>query len=79
MPQEPAAGEAPGCAEAGVLGILPGIIGTLQANEALKIVLGAGQVLLDELLMVDALNLAFHKMKVPANPRCTDCGSQPPG
>lgn len=79
MPSEPAAGEAPGCAEAGVLGILPGIVGSFQANEALKLALGIGQVLIGELLMIDALNLEFRTMKVPANPACDCCGLQAPG
>jgi molybdopterin/thiamine biosynthesis adenylyltransferase/rhodanese-related sulfurtransferase len=74
MPQEPAAGEAPGCAEAGVLGILPGIIGTFQANEALKLALEIGQPLIGSLLMIDALNMEFRKMRVPANPDCPSCG-----
>jgi molybdopterin/thiamine biosynthesis adenylyltransferase len=75
MPQEPAAGEAPGCAEAGVLGILPGIIGTLQANEALKLALEIGQPLIGSLLMIDALNMEFRKMRVAANPDCPCCGA----
>jgi molybdopterin/thiamine biosynthesis adenylyltransferase/rhodanese-related sulfurtransferase len=75
VPREPATGEAPGCAEAGVLGILPGIVGTLQANEALKLALGIGKVLNGELLIVDALNMEFRKMKVAANPTCSSCGS----
>jgi molybdopterin/thiamine biosynthesis adenylyltransferase/rhodanese-related sulfurtransferase len=79
MPLEPAAGEAPGCAEAGVLGILPGIIGTLQANEALKLILGIGQSLIGELLMVDALNMEFRKMRIPVNPSCESCGLKSPG
>jgi len=79
MPQEPAAGEAPGCAEAGVLGVLPGIVGTLQANEALKLALGIGRPLLGELLMIDALNMDFRKMRIPADPLCACCGSESPG
>jgi len=75
MPQEPAAGEAPGCAQAGVLGVLPGIIGTLQANEALKLALDIGQPLIGSLLMIDALNMEFRKMRIPANPACPSCGS----
>ena len=74
MPREPAAGEAPGCAQAGVLGVLPGIIGTLQANEALKLALGIGQPLIGSLLMIDALNMEFRKMRIPANPNCPSCG-----
>jgi molybdopterin/thiamine biosynthesis adenylyltransferase/rhodanese-related sulfurtransferase len=74
MPREPAAGEAPGCAQAGVLGVLPGIIGTLQANEALKLALDIGQPLIGSLLMIDALNMEFRKMRIPANPKCPSCG-----
>ena len=73
MPREPAAGEAPGCAEAGVLGVLPGIIGTLQANEALKLALGIGQPLIGSLLMIDALNMEFRKMRIPPDPQCPSC------
>ena len=73
MPREPAPGEAPGCAEAGVLGVLPGIIGTLQANEALKLALGIGQPLIGSLLMVDALNMEFRKMRIPPDPQCPSC------
>ena len=64
----------PGCAEAGVLGTLPGIVGTFQANEALKLVLEIGQPLIGSLLMIDALNMEFRKMRVPANPDCPSCG-----
>ena len=63
----------------GCAGVLPGIVGTLQASEALKLALGIGQVLIGELLMVDALNMEFRKMKLPADPACSSCGSQPPG
>lgn len=79
VPATPAAGETPGCAEAGVLGILPGIVGTLQASEALKLALGIGKALIGELLVIDALNMDFRKMKIPANPACPSCGSKPPG
>ena len=75
MPREPAAGEAPGCAQAGVLGVLPGIIGSLQANEALKLALDIGQPLIGSLLMIDAMNMEFRKMRIPANPDCPACGS----
>lgn len=74
MPQAPADGDAPGCAQAGVLGILPGIVGTLQANEALKLALEIGQPLVGELLMIDALNMDFRKMRIPVNPSCASCG-----
>jgi molybdopterin/thiamine biosynthesis adenylyltransferase/rhodanese-related sulfurtransferase len=74
VPQEPAARDAPGCAQAGVLGVLPGIVGTLQANEALKLALEIGQPLIGSLLMIDALNMEFRKMRVPADPECESCG-----
>jgi len=73
VPQEPPAGDAPGCAEAGVLGVMPGIVGTLQANEALKLALGIGLPLIGRLLMIDALNTEFRKMRIPANPDCPVC------
>jgi molybdopterin/thiamine biosynthesis adenylyltransferase/rhodanese-related sulfurtransferase len=67
----------PNCAEGGVLGVLPGIIGTLQAAEALKIVLDIGETLHRRLLLVDALTMQFSTFTVPHNPHCTLCGSQP--
>lgn len=73
MPREPAPGEAPSCAQAGVLGIVPGIVGTLQATEALKLLLGAGQPLLGRLLMVDALTMEFRTMRIPRRADCPDC------
>ena len=78
MPKEPSPGDAPGCSEAGVLGIMPGIIGTLQAAEALKLVMGIGQPLIGKLLMIDSLNMEFRKMGVKANPLCSSCGSKGP-
>lgn len=78
MPREPSAGAAPGCAEAGVLGIMPGIVGTLQAAEALKLALGIGQPLVGKLLMIDSLNMEFRKTGVTANPACSSCGSKAP-
>ena len=78
FPQEPAEADVPGCAQAGVLGVLPGIVGTLQANEVLKLVLGLGQALTGDLLMVDALNMEFRKTRLPANPNCPSCGLQGP-
>ncbi len=73
MPLEPGPGDAPACSEAGVVGIMPGIIGTLQANEALKLVMGIGQPLIGSLLLIDALNMDFRRMRIPANPRCPSC------
>jgi molybdopterin/thiamine biosynthesis adenylyltransferase/rhodanese-related sulfurtransferase len=73
VPQEPDARDAPGCAQAGVLGVLPGIVGTLQANEALKLALEIGQPLIGQLLMIDALNMEFRKTRIQANPECPSC------
>lgn len=78
FPREPSAADAPACAEAGVFGVLPGIIGTLQATEALKLALGMGQPLTGRLLMVDALNLEFRRTGIPVVPGCPSCGSQGP-
>jgi molybdopterin/thiamine biosynthesis adenylyltransferase/rhodanese-related sulfurtransferase len=64
---------APSCAEAGVLGVLPGIVGLLQANEALKIILGAGEPLVGRLLTFDALTTQFHTLKLRRDPKCPVC------
>jgi adenylyltransferase/sulfurtransferase len=68
--EPPAEGSVPNCAEAGVIGVLPGTIGTLQATEAIKIVLGIGQPLTGQLLTYDALNLSFEKFKFAKDPDC---------
>lgn len=65
--------EAPNCAEAGVLGVLPGLIGLLQANEALKLLLGIGRVLDGRVLSVDALQMGFREIGVPPDPECAVC------
>lgn len=75
FPQAPAAADAPSCSEAGVLGVLPGITGTLQASEALKLILNIGRPLTDRLLMFDALNLEFRQTKLKTRPNCLACGS----
>src|SRR5262249_48703554 len=72
-PQPPPADLAPSCAEAGVLGVLPGIIGLLQANEALKLVLGVGQPLVGRLLQFDGLGTRFLEMKLRRDPNCPVC------
>jgi molybdopterin/thiamine biosynthesis adenylyltransferase/rhodanese-related sulfurtransferase len=68
---------APSCAEAGVLGVLPGIIGSLQANEALKILLGIGESLVGRFLLFDALDTAFREVKLRRDPNCPACGENP--
>ena len=77
FPQAPAAQDAPSCAEAGVLGVLPGITGTLQACEALKLVLGIGQPLTGRLLMFDALNMDFRQATLKSRP-VSDSTASPP-
>jgi molybdopterin/thiamine biosynthesis adenylyltransferase len=66
---------APNCTEAGVLGVAPGIIGIMQATEALKFLLGIGESLKDRLLHVDLLSLRFHETKMLADPECVTCGT----
>jgi len=73
LPKPPAAADTPSCAEAGVLGVLPGIVGTLQASEALKLALGIGQPLIGRLLMLDALNLEFREARIASDPACAVC------
>lgn len=76
-PQPPAPGVVPSCAEGGVLGVLPGIIGTIQAIEAIKIMLGKGNTLSGRLLLFDALGMTFREMKVRRYPDCPVCGEHP--
>ncbi len=75
--EPPPPGLVPSCQEAGVLGVLPGVIGGLQATEVLKLILGRGQVLSGELLIYNALRTTFRKVKVPKNPSCPLCGKNP--
>jgi molybdopterin/thiamine biosynthesis adenylyltransferase/rhodanese-related sulfurtransferase len=77
FPEPPPAGMAPSCGEAGVLGVLPGVMGILQATEALKLVLGLGQPLVGRLLVFDALAMSFFELKVRRNPDCPICGHLP--
>jgi sulfur-carrier protein adenylyltransferase/sulfurtransferase len=67
----------PSCAEAGVLGVLPGIIGSLQAAEAIKLITGIGEPLIGRMLMFDALSTTFRSLRLPKNPNCKMCGSDP--
>jgi molybdopterin/thiamine biosynthesis adenylyltransferase/rhodanese-related sulfurtransferase len=76
FPKAPSEAEAPNCAVAGVLGVMPGIIGTLQACEALKLILGIGQPLIGRLLMIDALNMEFREARIRRDPSCPVCSSR---
>jgi adenylyltransferase/sulfurtransferase len=76
-PPDPDSDLAPNCAEAGVLGVLPGIIGTIQAVEAIKLILGIGDSLLGRMLIFDALDMTFRVVKMPRDPKCPVCGEHP--
>ena len=76
-PEPPPAGLVPNCQEAGVLGVLAGTIGVLQANEAIKEILGLGETLADRLLLYDALDMTFRKVGRPKSPDCPLCGPDP--
>jgi adenylyltransferase/sulfurtransferase len=76
-PDPPPPGEVPSCAEAGVLGVLPGIVGSMQAVEAIKLILGIGEPLVGRLLMVDTLDMSFRTLKVQRNLECPLCGDHP--
>ncbi|MEO7167855.1 MAG: molybdopterin-synthase adenylyltransferase MoeB [Chthoniobacterales bacterium] len=77
FPEPPPPGAVPSCAEAGVLGVLPGIVGTLQATEALKLILGLGESLVGRLLHFDALKMKFREFNVRRDPECPVCGDRP--
>ena len=76
-PEPPPPDLVPNCAEGGVLGILPGAIGVIQATETVKLILGTGRPLLGRLLLYDALDMTFREMKVRPNPHCPICGPNP--
>jgi molybdopterin/thiamine biosynthesis adenylyltransferase/rhodanese-related sulfurtransferase len=76
-PDPPPPCEVPSCAEAGVLGVLPGIVGSLQAIEAIKLILGAGESLVGRLMLIDTLDMSFRTLKVQRNPDCPLCGDHP--
>lgn len=76
FPSPPEPGSVQNCADAGVLGVLPGLIGTTQATEALKLLLGVGEPLVGRLLMVDALRMAFRRIMVERDPACPACGTR---
>ena len=74
-PEPPPPGLVPSCAEGGVLGVLPGIVGCIQAMEAIKLILGQGQPLIGRLLVFDALNMKFRELKLRKDPECPVCGT----
>jgi adenylyltransferase/sulfurtransferase len=76
-PEPPPPGLVPSCAEAGVFGVLPGIVGTIQATEAIKLILGVGESLVGRLLVYDAMRMTFRELKVPKDPDCPVCGKHP--
>jgi adenylyltransferase/sulfurtransferase len=76
-PEPPPPGLVPSCAEGGVLGILPGAIGTIQATETVKLILGIGEPLVGRLLLYDALGMSFREMKLRKDPNCPVCGENP--
>ncbi|MBX3177266.1 MAG: molybdopterin-synthase adenylyltransferase MoeB [Candidatus Hydrogenedentes bacterium] len=75
--EPPPPGVVPSCAEGGVLGILPGVIGCIQATEAIKLILGKGTTLIGRLLLYDALDMRFREVKIARNPECVVCGENP--
>ncbi len=77
FPEPPPPGMVPSCAEGGVLGVLPGTIGTIQATEALKLILGIGETLVGRLLLYNALDMSFDFVKLRKNPKCKICGREP--
>ena len=76
-PEPPPPGLVPSCAEGGVLGILPGLVGVIQATEVIKLILGKGNPLIGRLLLVDALSMRFRELKLRKNPECPVCGENP--
>ena len=76
-PEPPPPGLVPSCAEGGVLGVLPGIIGTIQATEALKLIIGKGEPLIGRFLIYDALRMRFRELKLRKDPDCPVCGTHP--
>jgi len=76
-PEPPPPGLVPSCAEGGVLGILPGLVGVMQATEVIKLILGKGEPLIGRLLLIDALNMRFRELKLRKNPECPVCGTNP--
>lgn len=77
FPEPPPPGLVPSCAEGGVLGVLPGVIGTIQATEAVKLIIGQGEPLIGRLLLYDALEMSFTTLKLRKNPDCVICSDHP--
>lgn len=77
FPSPPPPGEVPSCAEAGVLGMLPGLVGSIQATETVKLIIGVGESLVSRLLLIDALSMEFRTVKLQWNPNCPLCGNNP--
>jgi adenylyltransferase/sulfurtransferase len=77
FPVPPPVGLIPSCADAGVLGVLPGLVGTIQATEAIKILLEIGETLSGKLLLIDSLSMQFRKLSIRRNPNCPVCGDRP--
>jgi adenylyltransferase/sulfurtransferase len=77
FPQPPPPGAVPNCAEAGVFGVLPGIVGCIQATEAIKLIVGVGEPLVGRLLIFDALDMDFQTVKIRRDPACPVCGDRP--
>lgn len=76
-PEPPPPGLVPSCSEGGILGVLPGIVGTIQANEVLKLLLDSGESLLNRLLVFDSWKMRFRELKLTKDPNCPVCGKQP--
>ena len=76
-PEPPPPGLVPSCAEGGVLGVLPGVIGTIQATEAVKLIMGVGEPLVNRFMIYDALRMRFRELKLRKDPECPVCGDRP--
>ncbi len=77
FPSPPPPGAVPSCAEGGVLGVLPGIVGALQATEAIKLIVGIGEPLIGKLMLIDTLRMEFKTVRIRRNPNCPVCGDNP--
>ena len=77
FPDPPPPGEVPNCSEAGVIGALPGLVGSIQALEVIKLAMGVGETLTGRMLLIDALTMDFREIKIRQNPDCKLCGANP--